>query len=841
MPSDPIISQLSLEEKVSLTSAADWWRTPVIKKNGKILIPHVKTTDGPNGARGESYVSGVKSACFPCSTCVGASFDLETAYRTGKEIALEAISKSANILLAPTVNLIRSPLGGRNHETFSEDPHLLGVMGAAYINGCQSVGVGATPKHFVANDIEKRRRFLTAEIDERTLREVYLLPFQIILKLSDPWCLMTSYNRVNGTYCANDPRLLDDILRKEWGFNGLLMSDWVGTYSTHKAIDAGLDLEMPGPTKLRGDKLVCAVQEGQVSETTIDASATRVLELVRKSGRFEDSEDKDEVYLEDSGRDEFIAQSAAESAVLLKNAYNVLPLRPASNIVVIGQHAMVPTVGGGGSAKVDCARLVAPVTGLQDAGVQFHYERGVPVFAAVPLPEPETLAITGNPASNGSTQKPVKLEWFNGSRVGENTVRVQMLEKTEYMIKERWPMYLDPDYCTRLTFDLTPKTSGKHLVSVLTTGTATLYINDKEAFHRPQEQQLQREAFYFFRSKFERTFNFSMEAGKRYTFRLESWATEPEALARTIGGAVIQGSGVRFFESVDVPTQIKSAAVAASKADVALVFTGTTNEIESEGYDRETMDLTGDQYSLIDAVAASNPNTVVVNYSGSPVSMHQFIDKVAGIVQCWFPGQECGNAVAKVLTGRVNPCGRLPMTWPKDLKDHATYGNWPGDDNDVIRYEEGTFVGYRHYDRTGIPPLFPFGFGLSYSTFKLSGTHIVGQFSGPDGKIQVATSVSNTGEKAGKVVIQFYVEPPVYGIDRPKKELKAFRKPLLASGTSGDVVVELDKYAVSFYDGTNARWKFFPGKYKVLVGFSSTEIVDEAVFKIVEGSTWQGL
>ena len=765
-------------------------------------------------------------------------------------------------------------------------------MGAAYVNGkshpwqqgqrlilkgCQSEGIGATVKHFVANDVEKRRRFLTAEVDERTLREIYLYPFQLILKNSDPWCFMTrsvalnrvhfsftihhskllhifpqmvklmscSYNRVNGVYCADDPRLLSGILRKEWGFKGLVLSDWVGTYSTVEAINAGLDLEMPGPTKFRGQLLLDAIQANKVSEETINQSAERILGLVAKTRRFRNPDDHDELYVDNLERDEVIVKAAAEAAVLLKNDGHVLPLNPKSKVVVIGYHAAVPTVGGGGSAKVDTMRSISPVTGLRDAGVVFEYEAGVPVFGAVPLPPPETITPVDldQRESPEKLARPVRLEWFNGSTIGENLCREQFLGITEYMIKERWPSYLHTDYCTRLTFKYTPKTSGNHLLSVLTTGTATLYIDDKEAFHRPQEQHLQREAFYFYRAKFERRFHFSMEGGKTYTFKLESWATEPDALARTIGGAVIQGSGVGVFESVHIPTQIESAATAAANADIAIIFTGTTAEFESEGYDRETMDLTADQYALISAVRAKNKNIVIVNYSGAPVNMAPFVDKVAAIVQCWFPGQEAGHAIARVLTGKTNPCGRLPMTWPRSIEDQASFPNWPTDSNDMIRYEEGIFGGYKHYDLPGKKaPLFPFGFGLSYSSFVISGLCIQGSIRGVDDVIEVSCVVENSGEWAGKTVVQFYVRAPANGpVPRAWKELKAFQKPLVAAKTSERVGVELDKYAVSFYDVERDCWRALKGSYNVLAGFSATDIVASATFHVGEEFCWKGL
>ena len=620
------------------------------------------------------------------------------------------------------------------------------------------------------------------------------------------------------------------------------MSDWVGTYTTVEAINAGQDLEMPGPTRFRGPKLHQAIEYGKVSEATVDARSKKVLELIKKTRRFADPKDRDEEYLDNPARDDFIARCAAEGAVLLKNKRDVLPLLPNSSVVIIGQHARVPTVGGGGSAKVDSERLISPLMALKDAGVQYTYEPGVPVFGAVPLPEFEVLSRTG-PSGLFKPAKPVRLEWFNGSNIGGNPIREQYQERTEYMIKEFWPLDLNAEYCTRMSFDITPKTSGDHLFSILTTGTATIYINGKRAFHREQDQHLQREAFYFLASKFERRFTYPMEAWKTYSIKLESWATEPAALARTVGGEVIQGSAVRFFESVNVAAQIHRAAAAASQADVAIIFTGTTNEFESEGFDRQTMDLTTNQYELISAVCAKNPRTVVVNYSGAPVTMSNFYEEVAGIVQCWFPGQECGHSIAKILTGKVNPSGRLPMTWPKRLEDHACYRNWPTDENDVIRYEEGVFVGYRHYDKQGATaPLFPFGFGLSYTSFALSNTQVLGSLSGPNGKVGICCTVKNTGKRAGKVVVQFYVQPPAEGpVLRPKKELKAFTKPALEVGETEKVNLQLDKYAVSFYDVSLDCWRAMKGVYKVLVGFSAAEIVESAEFEVKEEFLWKGL
>ncbi|KAL3485104.1 glycoside hydrolase [Aspergillus germanicus] len=815
---EALVQRLTLNEKVALTAAVDWWRTAEVNREG-LHLPHIKTSDGPNGARGERFVSGVKAACFPCSSSVGASFDTSIAHEVGRQIALETRSKNADVILAPTVNVIRGPLGeltiypcGRNHETYSEDPHVLGMMGAAYINGCQSAR------------IEKRRQFLTAEADEQALRELYLYPFQLILKHSDPWCFMTSYNRVNGTYTSDSPYLIQGILRNEWGFRGLVMSDWVGTYSTAAAINAGLDLEMPGPTIFRGDLLLNAVKDGRVSEETVTRSAKRVIELVQNRDVSVDAE-----------RDEFIATSAAESTVLLRNEGNILPLQPGAKAAIIGQHATVPAVGGGGSAKVHAEHVVTPWDALQKSDLQVTYEPGVPVYGSTPFPVPGILSPTGRDGSPASVARP-------------NKVKEETRDTTEYMIKEKWPTYLDQNYCNRLTFDITPKATGNRTFAIFTTGTVTLKINGKQAFHRSQEPVLQREAFYFFRTQLERHYTHPMQAGHKYTVTLESWAADPKVVRNSVGGEVVQGSGVGFVEEVNIPKQIRSAAETASNSDVAIVFVGTAAEFESEGYDRETMDLTPNQYELVHAVLAANPKSVVVNYSGSPVTMFAF-DNVPALVQAWFPGQECGTAIARVLTGHTNPSGCLPFTWPRRLEDNPTFENWPTNDNDEIFYKEGLFVGYRYYDQPGSPkPLFPFGHGLSYTSFELSElrfeelTTLNAEIS-----LQVTCNVKNTGTRDGKVVVQFYIcrlggssSSSSKGA-RVEKQLKGFTKTFIKAGQSVQTGVSLDKYAVSYYDTRSSCWRAEKGEHEVLAGFSAENIVARASFSLGKGFCWIGL
>jgi beta-glucosidase len=648
---------------------------------------------------------------------------------------------------------------------------------------------------------------------------------------------------VNGTYSSDNHHLLQDILRKEWGFEGLIMSDWVGTYSTVEAMNAGLDLEMPAPSQYRGKLLVKAVNEGKVSERVLDARAKKVIELVLKTRRMDDPEDKPELYHDNKERDEFIASAAAEGIILLKNENNVLPLKKGAKIAVIGQFAADPPIMGGGSARVPVDHLVSPIEGLKAAGVDITYEPGVPVYGAVPLPLPSILSRTNSTEAPGKITKPVRIEWFNGSSIGTNPVKDEFIANPEYQIKEKWPTFLDRDFCTRMTFDMTPETSGPHIFSVVTTGTADLYVNGEKVFHRKQEPVLQREAFYFFRPKLERLVTFDMVANQRYSIVLDSWATPQDIAKGSIGGEVVQGSAVAFVEHVDVPGRISDAAKAAASHDVAIVFTGLTPEFESEGFDRESMDLRPQEYDMVQAVAAANPNTILVNASGSAVTLTQVYERVAGLVQVFYPGQESGTSIARILTGAVNPSGRLPVTWPRKLEDNPSHGNWPGE-NDVIHYREGIFVGYRHYEKNKIVPLFPFGFGLSYTTFSISELDIkkpgiVSKESGVD----LSCTITNTGAVAGKVVVQFYVRRLTSDskFTRAVKELKAFQKPYLKPGASVQLQVSLDKYAVSCYDVDSSCWFAEEGEYEVQAGFSSADIVASAAFEVSQGFTWTGL
>lgn len=652
-----------------------------------------------------------------------------------------------------------------------------------------------------------------------------------------------SYNRLNGTYVADDARLVNGVLRGEWAFKGLVVSDWMGVYSTAICLKAGVDLEMPGPTKFRGDKLLLAIRQGQVSEATIDDSARRVLELARALGRFENHQEPEERSERNEDRERFICHGGAQGMVLLKNDRDVLPVAKGASVALIGYHAQHPSLGGGGSARVDSIRAVSPLEGLQATHLKVSFCLGVPVYGALPHADP---SLTYQWATRTQTEEPVLLEWFNGSTIGQNKIHEETKALPEYMIKEKWPDLLDEIYCSRMTYGIRPLSTGDHFFSVISTGPAICYVDNQKVFERIQETELSPESFYFFKSKIERQFAKRMEAGRLYKVVLESWNTDQELLhGELLNGRMFQGSSLRFQEFVDVSQRIQDSCALAQSSDYAIVCVGTTNEVESEGFDRDTMDLTELQYQQIEAVSRANTNTIVVNFSGGPVNMARFLDQVPAVIQAWFPGQECGHSLAKVVTGEINPGGRLPFTWPCKDEDNPTFKNFPCDANNIVRYEEKLGVGYRYYDSgEAAEPLFPFGFGLSYTRFEVACIQTTNsELDGVDGTVEISCHVSNTGACQGSTVIQCYIQMPEssVGNKRPVKELKGFQKVYIGPGVSQKTYVTLDKYSVSFYDASECCWRAETGTYQILIGFSSQDIVGRTELRVANGFTWNGL
>lgn len=647
-----LISKMTLEEKAGVCSGLDFWHTKPVERLG---VPSVMVSDGPHGLRKQDTAGdhlgindSIKAVCMPAACATAASFDRELIAHMGEAIGDSCQHEELAVVLGPAVNIKRSPLCGRNFEYFSEDPYLAGEMSASYINGVQSRNVGTSIKHFAANNQEHRRMSSSSNVDERTLREIYFPAFEISVKKAQPWTVMCSYNRLNGTYASEHPWLLTDVLRGEWGFEGYVMSDWGAVSDRVAGVAAGLDLEMPSSGGINDKKIVEAVRSGKLDEAVVDQAVERILEITY---RYLDNA-KPETPWDQEADHQLSAQIAAECMVLLKNE-GVLPLSKEDDIAFIGEFAKKPRFQGGGSSHINSFKTTSAVDAAE--GLKVTYAQG--------------------------------------------------------------------------------------------------YSVDKD-------------------------------------------------------------------EATDA--MIAEAVAAAKAAKVAVVFAGLPDAYESEGYDRTHMAMPACQNKLIEAVAAANANTVVVLHNGSPVEM-PWIDKVKGVLEAYLGGQAVGQAVVKILFGDVNPSGHLPETFPVKLSNNPSYLYYGGEGNEAD-YREGIFVGYRYYDKKDMEVLFPFGYGLSYTTFACSNLRLSASEITDQETLTATVTVTNTGTCAGKTVVQLYVGDKVSSVLRPVRELKGFEKVALAPGESKDISFVLYKRAFAYWNTELGDWHVETGEFTIEVGQSSRDI-----------------
>ncbi len=661
----------------------------------RLGIPAVMMTDGPNGARGIGSFESANAACFPAGIALAATWNTVMVERVGQALGQEARSKGARVLLAPTVNIHRSPLAGRNFECYSEDPYLTGSMAIAYIRGVQSQGVGATIKHFVCNDSEYERHTISSEVSERALHEIYLAPFLAAIKAAQPWAIMTAYNKVNGVYACDQRALITDLLKHTWSFDGVVMSDWHGTQSTADSVNAGQDLEMPGPSLWRAEKLLQAVAHHEVDEATIDDSVRRLLHLLERVDAFAHPAMEPEHPTDRPEHRQVAREAAAEGIVLLKNVDQILPLRSETvhSLAIIGPNAKTARIMGGGSAQVNSHAAITPydaVVARAGGAVTVGYELGCYNHKFLPLIDGDQITSMGNEAEHGLT-----VEYFNRPDLTGEVVYTTLTRTTQMYWQETLPSVVDPQrFSVRATGNFTPAETGVYSFGLASDGFSRLFLDGQTVIDNWDQQQ-PGDAFFGSGSSEARA-TVTLTAGQAY------------ALALEFGNGDAAKDGVRLGCLPPLPANaLERAASLARTSEVALVFVGLSEEWESEGFDRSDIDLVGDQAALIARVAAANPKTVVVLNTGSAVAM-PWLDQVAAVVQAWYPGEECGHAIADVLFGDVNPSGKLPQTFPVRLEDTPAFINYPGEYGQV-HYGEGIFVGYRYYEKKKIAPLFPLG------------------------------------------------------------------------------------------------------------------------------------
>jgi beta-glucosidase len=783
----PLLERLTLEQKAALVQGADFWTTVPLPEIG---LRAMTLSDGPAGVRGPRWDEREPSLNLPSGSALAASWDVDLAYRYGAAAASEARRKGVDVVLGPTINLHRSPLGGRHFECFSEDPELSAELAAAYVRGLQDNGVAATPKHYVANDSETDRFTADVRVDQRALRELYLVPFERAVE-AGAWTLMSAYNAVDGvTMTEND--LLETPLNSEWGFDGVVISDWTAVRSLD-AVPAAQDLAMPGPAPAWAD-LVAAIRDGRLNESDLDRKVLRMLLLAERVGALGDAAPVTPAPLDGPA---FARAAAIEGTVLLSNA-GVLPLNTAAlgRIAVIGQNAREARTQGGGSATVIPEAVVSPLDAIRAAvpGAEVRYEIGAVVqegVAEMPLAQLRNPA-TGEPGVRvaffdaegtelfAENRRSTALVWFGGDAPIASTTTVVF--ETLFTPAETGDIELgfagaNPGRLFvdgRLVLDDAPVIEGSDLGA---------------AFLNPPSV----------------TATVAVEAGRetaiRVEFRREARGALSGALSATLGIAP---------ERSDPDELIARAVAVAAASEVAIVVVGTNAKVESEGYDRTSLDLPGHQDDLVRAVAATGTPTVVVVNAGSPVEL-PWAGEVAAIVQGYFGGQEFGHAVADVLTGAAEPGGRLPTTWPTALADVPVTQVVPTDGR--LEYREGLHIGYRAWLKTDAEPAFPFGHGLGYTTWSWAEANRVGD--------AVEVVLANTGDRTGKQVVQVYAERADSAVERPVRWLVGFATVHSAPGETVTATIPVPARRLAHWDG---GWAVERGDYTLRAGASVAEL-----------------
>jgi len=796
------LAGLDLTAKVALLAGADMWSLPA---DGKIGLGRLVMSDGPAGVRGEQWTPDDPSIALPSPTALAATWDLDLARRTGGLLAQEARRKGAHVVLAPTVNLHRSPRGGRHFEAYSEDPLLTGEIGAALVAGIQAGGVATTPKHWVANDSETDRYTVDVRADERTLRELYLAPFEAIVRKARPWGLMAAYNQVGGHSMSEHSELNNGVLREEWGFDGALVSDWTGARDTVRAALGGLDIAMPGPATVYGEHLVAAVRDGRVPEAEVDALARRVLRLAARVGLLAGAPAAVPRPPAETDGEALAREVAARSFTLLRND-GVLPLDPApGSVALIGAAALHPRIGGGGSAQVFPSRVVSPLEGLRAAlppGTALGYVTGAdPAVHLAPLDAPVRATLLGpGGAELGTAELPDgTVRWLGRlpGGVGFGELRA-----------------------VRAAAELRPQTTGVHRLAIRGQGRFLLEAGGRTLFDGEVRYQGTDPAGAFLNPP-EQVLELDLDSTAPVELTLTHELPQESAFA---GFGLVSFSLGHGAPAGTADELIDEAVALAAAADVAVVVVATTEEVESEGVDRAGLGLPGRQDELVRRVARVNPRTVVVVNAGAPVLM-PWREEVAAVLLTWFPGQEGGAALGEVLLGVSEPGGRLPTTWPAEEADCPVWQVEPEDGR--LDYSEGLFIGYPAWQRRGTAaPAYWFGHGLGYTDWEYLGVEVVPVAAGTGedpyaARAEAVVRIRNTGARGGRETVQVYLAPDGSDRSRPDRRLAGFAVVRADPGETAEVRVELPLRAFQTWGADG--WTTRPGGYTVEAGRSAAD------------------
>ena len=785
-----MLSRLTLAEKIEMIhGVADMILTPSVPRIG---LPALKTSDGPMGVR-----SWGPSTAYAAGIGLAASWDTELAQRVGSSLGRDARARGVNFLLGPGVNIYRAPMNGRNFEYFGEDPYLAGQIAAHYILGVQSQNVVATVKHYDANNSEYDRNNINSVIDERTLREIYLPVFETAVKEGHVGAVMDSYNLINGEHATQNKYLNHDVLKKDWGFQGILMSDWGATYDGIAAANAGLDVEMPSGQFMNAKTLLPAIQEGKVSVATIDDKVRRILRIAVEFGFINYEQQDPSIPLYNRQSESVALESSLESIVLLKNQGPLLPLdlSRVHTIAVIGPNVYPAQPTAGGSANVTAIAPVSFLTGLSKAvgtNTKVLWSPGLKDFS-------NNFKGRGFSIDPEGRHPGLRQEEFDNGNYSGQPDRAKVVSDVDLS----GPDDVHPSGKTlavRWTGFYTPPTSGPQLFITKTVrgdgDTYELYVDERLLLRETGSEGEPQSA------------EVDLPAGKAVPIRFDYTSRV---------NVIRVGMVALPAEEALTPEVTKIAAL----ADIAVVAVGFDASTETEGHDR-AFHLPPAQEVLIKAIVSANPRTVVVLTAGGSVSSTGWLERVPVLLQTWYAGSQGGSALAQVLLGNANPGGKLPMSWWRREEDDPTFNSYyltPGSED--LKYTEGVFVGYRAYGVGGRKPEFPFGFGLSYTTFSFSHLDVLPASANPDEPITVSFEVANTGHRAGADVAQVYVSDPSAKVARPERELKGFERVVLKPGEKRQVTIRLDRRALSYWDVISHGWKVDPGKFVVRVGDSA--------------------
>ena len=793
-----LIKDLTLEEKIELLSGFDAWQTNKIDRLG---IPSIKMSDGPNGVRGDGN-SGKSSACFPCAISMGSSWNLNLINTLGEELASEAKLKDVDVLLGPTINIHRHPLGGRHFECFSEDPFLTGKIAIEYVKGVQSKNIAACLKHFVGNDTEFERYTVSSNIDERTLREIYLLPFEMAIKEANAKVVMSAYNKLNNIYCSSHENLLIEILKDEWGFDGYVVSDWGAARDTVENAIGGLDLEMPGPAKSWGKNLITAINDKAVPEDLINDKVKRILNVASFCKRFENPIRKPERDNDSKLKRKLLKDAAQEGMVLLKND-GILPLKKdIKSIGIIGPNAEKAQIIGGGSATLVPYHESHPVSSFQN-----NFSEKTIVKSAKGCHTYRYL-----PEINKSLTKEngFLVEYFNVTDNRNDFISSKVLRGSKFWIFEGFAKDIigtedRPDIFVKFSCTYVPDISGEHAFEIFAIGKSKLLINNEEIIDNWTDP-LPGDAFFAHGSSPKRGASY-LEKDKSYQIEIQ-YKFEGNFPAIYIG-----------CQPPDKIDLLDEALNIAKEVDEVILLVGTNSDWETEGNDRVDFNLPGEQNTLIEKVLEINPNAIIVLNTGSPVDM-PWVNKAKSILQSWYAGQEYGDALFEILTGLVNPSGKLPTTFPKRIKDTPAYSCYPGE-NLQMSYDEKLLIGYKWYDRKKLEPLFHFGHGLSYTNFEYSNLRISNS---DKNNFTCSFNIENVGDISGFEISQCYISFMNCDEDEPIKKLQGFDKTYINSGEIKKIEICLDSKSFSTWDIKNHQWEIKKGVFNILIGSSSNDI-----------------